>query len=80
MDGISPNTIPTTIENTTDTTIDAEDIATGTSATFAITCESPIPVSTPIIPPMLEDSLAEAEQLAKDFVECEGKEYLKIVK
>lgn len=29
---------------------------------------------------ILEDSLAEAEQLAKDFVECEGKEYLKIVK
>ena len=29
---------------------------------------------------ILENSLAEAEQLAKDFVECEGKEYLKIVK
>ncbi len=29
---------------------------------------------------ILEDSLAEAEQLAKDFVECEGKEYLKVVK
>lgn len=26
---------------------------------------------------ILEDSLAEAEQLAKDFVECEGKEYIK---
>lgn len=24
---------------------------------------------------ILEDSLAEAEQLVKDFVECEGKEY-----
>lgn len=29
---------------------------------------------------ILEDSLAEAVQFAKDFVECEGKEYLKIVK
>lgn len=29
---------------------------------------------------ILENSLAEAKQLAKDFVECEGKEYLKIVK
>ena len=26
---------------------------------------------------ILENSLAEAEQLAKDFVECEGKEYIK---
>ena len=29
---------------------------------------------------ILEDSLAEAVQFAKDFVECEGKEYLKVVK
>ena len=29
---------------------------------------------------ILEDSLAEAEQLAKDFIDCEGKEYLKVVK
>ena len=29
---------------------------------------------------ILEATLDEAEQLAKDFVECEGKEYLKIVK
>lgn len=29
---------------------------------------------------ILENSLAEAVQFAKDFVECEGKEYLKIVK
>ena len=29
---------------------------------------------------ILEDSFAEAVQFAKDFVECEGKEYLKIVK
>lgn len=29
---------------------------------------------------ILEDSLAEAEQFAKDFVECEWKEYLKVVK
>lgn len=26
---------------------------------------------------ILEDSLAEAEQFAKDFVDCEGKEYIK---
>ena len=26
---------------------------------------------------ILENSLAEAEQFAKDYVECEGKEYLK---
>ena len=26
---------------------------------------------------ILEDSLAEAVQFAKDFVECEGKEYIK---
>ena len=26
---------------------------------------------------ILEDSLAEAEQLAKDFIDCEGKEYRK---
>lgn len=29
---------------------------------------------------ILEDSFAEAVQFAKDFVECEGKEYLKVVK
>ena len=29
---------------------------------------------------ILENSFAEAVQFAKDFVECEGKEYLKIVK
>ena len=29
---------------------------------------------------ILENSLAEAVQFAKDFVECEGKEYLKVVK
>lgn len=29
---------------------------------------------------ILEDSLAEAVQFAKDFVECEGKEYLNVVK
>ena len=29
---------------------------------------------------ILEDSLAEAVQFAKDFVEWEGKEYLKVVK
>ena len=29
---------------------------------------------------ILEDSLAEAVQFAKNFVECEGKEYLKVVK
>ena len=29
---------------------------------------------------ILEDSLAEAVQFAEDFVECEGKEYLKVVK
>ena len=29
---------------------------------------------------ILEDSFAEAVQFAKDFVECEVKEYLKIVK
>ena len=29
---------------------------------------------------ILEDSLAEAVQFAKDFVEGEGKEYLKVVK
>ena len=29
---------------------------------------------------ILENSLAEAVQFAKDFVECEWKEYLKVVK
>ena len=29
---------------------------------------------------ILENSFAEAVQFAKDFVECEGKEYLKVVK
>lgn len=29
---------------------------------------------------ILEDSLAEAEQFAKDFVECEGKEYFRMIK
>ena len=29
---------------------------------------------------ILENSFTEAVQLAKDFVECEGKEYLKVVK
>mgnify|MGYP004494486427 CR=1 FL=1 len=29
---------------------------------------------------ILENSLGEAEQLAKDFIDFEGKEYLKIVK
>ena len=29
---------------------------------------------------ILENSFAEAVQLAKDFVECEGKDYLKVVK
>ena len=28
---------------------------------------------------ILEDSLAEAEQLAKDFIDCEGKEYCKVI-
>ena len=28
---------------------------------------------------ILENSFAEAEQLAKDFVECEGKEYRKVI-
>ena len=27
---------------------------------------------------ILEDSLAEAEQLAKDFIDCEGKEHQRI--
>ena len=29
---------------------------------------------------ILENSFTEAVQFAKDFVECEGKEYLKVVK
>ena len=29
---------------------------------------------------ILENSFAEAVEFAKDFVECEGKEYLKVVK
>lgn len=29
---------------------------------------------------ILEDSFAEAVQFAKDFIDCEGKEYLKVVK
>ena len=29
---------------------------------------------------ILENSFAEAVQFAKDFIDCEGKEYLKVVK
>lgn len=29
---------------------------------------------------ILENSFTEAEQFAKDFIDCEGKKYLKIVK
>ena len=42
MDGISPKTMPTTMENTTETTMDRELIATGTDAILEISCASPV--------------------------------------
>lgn len=53
MLGISPKTIPTTIEKATDTIIAGVDIDTGTSAIFAMTFDKPMPISTPSTPPIV---------------------------
>ena len=52
-DGIRPKTIPTIIENITETTMDSELIDTGTEAIFEISCARPMPIPTPIMPPIL---------------------------
>ena len=52
-DGSKPNTTPITVENSTAITIDGTLIAVGDPVTFPTTFDKPIPVTTPIIPPML---------------------------
>ena len=67
MDGISPKTMPTTMENTTETTMDRELIATGTDAILEISCASPIPMPTPMMPPMLVSTDASVRNCARIF-------------
>ena len=57
-DGSSPNTIPITMENTTEKMIAGMLIATGVCDTLEITCAMMMPPSTPSSPPMLVSTAA----------------------
>ena len=57
--------MPTTIENTTETTMDSELIATGTEAILEISCARAMPIPTPMIPPMLVSTEASVRNCAR---------------